>query len=138
MSAEMKTSILSLAMLPFAALAWRAVSLDAGESAYVDGEAAAVAAVSECDDAPHTPKAWEVCDACFVLCNGRADLLGGRQRRRSRSWHYAVPGHSATNLFMTSVQTFALSPNGDFTVGKFGYTATRGTNGVQQVTGGGN
>ena len=38
---------------------------------------------------------------------------------------------------MTSVQTFALSPNGDFTVGKFGYTATRGTNGVQQVTGGG-
>ena len=39
---------------------------------------------------------------------------------------------------MTSVQTFALSPDGDFTVGKFGCSAIRGTNGVQQVTGGGN
>ena len=52
MSAKMKTAILSLAMLPFAALAWRAVSLDAGVPAYFDGEAVAVAKVSECDYAP--------------------------------------------------------------------------------------
>jgi len=59
-------------------------------------------------------------------------------------WHWdipvywSVPGSSATNRFMTNVQTFELSPNGDFTVGKFGCSAIRGTNGVQQISGGGN
>ena len=59
-------------------------------------------------------------------------------------WHWDIPvywsvhGSSATNRFMTNVQTFELSPNGDFTVGKFGCSAIRGTNGVQQISGGGN
>ena len=70
------------------------------------------------------------------------DSLAGPLTAGGWQWeipvYWSVPGHPATNLFMTSVQTFALAPNGDFTVGKFGYSATRGTNDVQQITGNGN
>lgn len=44
-----------------------------------------------------------------------------------------VDGSSQTNQFTTNVQTFRLFANGDAEVLKFGWTAHRGTNGVQTV-----
>ena len=58
------------------------------------------------------------------------------------SYSFAIPfywwvdGSSQTNQFATNVQTFRLFANGDAEVSKFGWTAHRGTNGVQTVTGG--
>ena len=48
----MKLPILILATMPVVAMAWRSVSLDVGVPVHADGEAAAVAVVSEDDGAP--------------------------------------------------------------------------------------
>ena len=56
------------------------------------------------------------------------------------SYSFAIPfywwvdGSSQTNQFATNVQTFRLFASGDAEVSKFGWTAHRGTNGVQTVT----
>ena len=48
-------------------------------------------------------------------------------------YYWWVDGSSQTNQFTTNVQTFRLFANGDAEVSKFGWTAHRGTNGVQTV-----
>lgn len=48
-------------------------------------------------------------------------------------YYWWVDGSSQTNQFTTNVQTFRLFADGDAEVSKFGWTAHRGTNGVQTV-----
>ncbi|MBR4259911.1 MAG: hypothetical protein IKQ17_12830 [Kiritimatiellae bacterium] len=49
-------------------------------------------------------------------------------------YYWWVDGSSQTNQFATNVQTVRLFASGDAEVSKFGWTAHRGTNGVQTVT----
>ena len=49
-------------------------------------------------------------------------------------FYWWVDGSSQTNQFATNVQTVRLFASGDAEVSKFGWTAHRGTNGVQTVT----
>jgi hypothetical protein len=52
-------------------------------------------------------------------------------------WHipfyWSADNFTTTNRFTTNIQKFRLYPDGDFSVCKFGWTAHRSTNGVQNV-----
>lgn len=92
--------------------------------------------------------AWRV-NTVLEGNNAGIDRAGGAYRAEelpqpwgNGSYSFAIPfywwvdGSSQTNQFATNVQTFRLFANGDAEVSKFGWTAHRGTNGVQTVTGG--
>ena len=66
---------------------------------------------------------------------GREGASGGFEYQIPVKWYVkqdAVP--VVTNDFGFSPEVFALSPTGDFSVGKFGCVAVRGTNGVTTAT----